>query len=377
MKQWTVLFLLVFATTFTDATASPHVNWMNNIPSERVINQLIIPGSHNSGTTEISASSKFSFSSDDPLPIWIEAILNILPKTMVQSIVAGWSKTQPFSIQQQLEDGIRYLDFRVCFFQNSLFISHFYLCHALLGDRLRSAFAQIASFAKNHPSEIILVDLNHIYNVGNSEEETRLVQLIQQYLGNFSIPNTYHPNDTMSQLRQSHRQLIIFMDSNQAITDPTAAQFAANDLWHDSAIYSPWPNASNMTDLKNALDMDIALRHQTYLTSDTFFVLQMIQTENTAEVVNGILYPAFAHTIEQFELPVNISLTNWINQYIAEYGVPTMNIVMQDWYTNRNGLVALAIQYDTQTIVTPEDENNAETQEKLAELKNWFGKKVH
>src|SRR3990167_3056746 len=102
------LLLCAFLTPailFADTT-----DWMSRIPPDRVFNQLIIPGTHDSGTYAISANSNYALTRDDPLPQWYEKISNWFP-AIFSGIAAGWAKTQPDTILQQLNAGIRYLDF--------------------------------------------------------------------------------------------------------------------------------------------------------------------------------------------------------------------------------------------------------------------------
>ena len=356
------IFIIFSVNIFADNN-----NWMSQIPNDRILNQLIIPGTHNSGSYNITGFSQFSLSSDNPLPIWIEEISNILPISLVRTIVAGWSKTQPYPITDQLNNGVRYLDFRVCNFQ-----SHLYLCHALISVRLKDTLQQIQTFVQNNPSEIILLDINHIYNVNNSADETQLVQLLQSYLGNIAIPNSYHTSDTMGTLRQSQRNVIILMDTNQPISDSNASQFSTQYLWHQSNINSPWPNVSDIPDLKNSLDTEVAFRAKTYASSNHFFVLQMIQTEGTDQVIDGILDPLqYPSTIQNYETPLNVVLNNWLNNDITTYGQPAINIVMQDWFTNQSPVVPLAIQYDTQSLASNNQLQNSDLNAKLAALRHW------
>jgi len=366
MKYKNITLILFFSLFSALNAIAANNNWMSEIPNDRILNQLIIPGSHDSGTYGIQPQSKFSLSPDDPLPIWIEAISNILPASLLTPIVAGWSKTQPYSITEQLNNGIRYLDFRVCYFQ-----SHFYLCHALISVRLKNALQQIQTFIQKNPSEIILLDINHVYNVTNSAEETQLVQLLQNTLENTAIPNSYKITDTMKTLLKSHHNVIIFMNTSQVITDPTAQQFAAKKLWSESKIDSPWPDAADMNDLKNTLDTEMAFRDKIYASANNLFVLQIIQTENTDEVIDGILNPSqYPNAIEPYELPVNQALGDWMNNYIAEYGPPPLNIIIQDWFTTGSPLVPLAIQYDTVSIPL-KNKLSSGAREKLRELKKW------
>lgn len=352
---------------FYHAAYANNANWMSQIPSDRIFNQLIIPGTHNSATASIQPQSPFSLSEDDPLPVWIEAISNILPISIVRPIVAGWSKTQPYSIKKQLNNGIRYLDFRVCYFQ-----SHLYTCHALISNRLKKPLHQIQEFIQSNPSEIVIVDLNHIYNVDNSDTENQLIHIIQNKLGNIAIPNTYHLSNTMNTLRQSKRNVIILMNLTQPITDPNAAAFAQQYVWPESNINSPWPNVTTVNDLKNKLDPEVAFRASTVSSSTSLFVLQLIQTENATQIIDGVLDPThYPNSIAPYEAPVNALLSTWLNGYIASDGANALNIVIQDWFTQDSPIVPLAIQYDSQTL-SPSLKSNDALHEKLLALQLWY-----
>lgn len=364
--------LSALLTYSANTVANNNSDWMSQIPNDRVMNQLIIPGTHNSGSYNITGLSKFSLSPDDPLPMWIDEISNILPISLVRIIVAGWSKTQPYSIAWQLNHGIRYLDFRVCLFQ-----SDFYLCHALLSIKLSDALAQIHQFVVAHPSEIVLVDLNHIYNVNSRADETRLVRLLHDQLGNDLIPNSFRPANTIGVLRQSKRNVIILIDTTHSITDPALQKFAVTQLWHQSNIDSPWPNQSNLADLKGTLDAEMAAHDKIYATANNFFVLQSIETEHINQVIDGILDPlSYPNNIQAYEQPLNNTLGVWLMGYIVLYGQPPMNIVIQDWCDKASDLVSLAIQYDLQEVSYSKDNVSEKTQNKLNALRVWYRKRM-
>lgn len=363
----TIIYTLTCLFFSYPAAYADNANWMSQIPNDRIFNQLIIPGTHNSATASIQPQSPFSLSGDDPLPAWIEEISNILPISIVRPIVAGWSKTQPYSIKKQLNNGIRYLDFRVCYFQ-----SHLYTCHALISNRLKKSLHQLQTFIHNNPSEIVIVDINHIYNVNSSDTETQLIQLLQNSLGDIAIPNTHQLSETIGSLRASKRNVIILMNLTQPINDPTAAEFAKHDIFAESNINSPWPNVTTVNDLKNKLDPEVAFRASSVSSSTSLFVLQMIQTESATQIIDGVLNPAqYPNRIQPYEAPVNALLSTWLNNYIASDGANALNIVIQDWFTKDSPIVPLAIQYDSQAI-SPSLKNNSALHEKLLALQAWY-----
>ena len=77
-------------------------NWMRNLPdvlrhNVPVIN-LAIPGSHDSGSYGINRRSKLA-------PDAEEVVQRIFP--FVPCVIRRWSKTQKYSIEDQLRNGIR------------------------------------------------------------------------------------------------------------------------------------------------------------------------------------------------------------------------------------------------------------------------------
>ncbi|OGT50718.1 MAG: hypothetical protein A3E84_00355 [Gammaproteobacteria bacterium RIFCSPHIGHO2_12_FULL_42_13] len=324
--------LLVFSNAiYAEITAA---NWMSRIPDHRIFNQLIIPGTHDSGTYAITSSAPYALSKDDPLPIWVEEIGNWLPSGMLGGVIAGWAKTQPYTILEQLNAGARYLDFRIDLFPGD---HQFYLSHAMLGVAFESALQQVQTFVSTHPTEIVIVDMNHIFNVSDTGTQQRLETLITQYLGKYAIPNTYHPTDTIGTLRE-HGQVIIILSN-------TLPNTPAPIFWQENnSIDSPWPNASSVDELHNKLNDEMIIRKTA--PHDKFFVLQMVQTETSSQVFDGIFYSSSPSTIERFEAPLNAVLNDWILQYMGQYGGGAVNIVLQDWFTTPSNILDIAMQYD-------------------------------
>lgn len=356
-----IIFILFFSLAMADNS-----NWMAQISDQRQLNQLIIPGTHDSGTNSITANSAFSTADDDALPSWLQDMMNILPSDMLKKIVVNWSKTQPLNITDQLNQGARYLDFRVSNETNG-----FYLSHTLVGDALQDALQAVHNFVLQHPSEIILIDINHVYNVKNADAENALIQLIQKNLQGQLISTHYHTTDTLSTLRQSGGNIILLMDITQPIVDPTLNTFATQYCWPQSNIHSPWPNVQNSAALKSTLDAEMALRDKTYENSVHFFVMQAIKTEDTTQVIDGILNPnSNPNDIQRYELPVNNVLPTWATGYETQYGNGPVNIVIQDWFDQSNTIVNLAIQYDTAPPTKRVTKNNRV--EKIEALKKFI-----
>lgn len=108
------------------ATSSP-ASWMSKIPDSKLLSELTIPGTHDSGTRSTTSGKMF-----------------------------GWT-TQTMSIRQQLESGIRFLDIRCRRYNGTLQVYHGMVAQDLdfrngIGDVCRQ-------FLTEHPSECILMSL--------------------------------------------------------------------------------------------------------------------------------------------------------------------------------------------------------------------------
>lgn len=98
--------------------------WMENITDETLINQILLPGTHDSGATI--------------------------------SIYDVSGKCQDLTIEEQLNLGVRFFDVRVKNIENQLFIYHSFINQELLYESLLD---DIYAFLDSHPSEAIIFSI--------------------------------------------------------------------------------------------------------------------------------------------------------------------------------------------------------------------------
>lgn len=77
---------------------------------------FVVLGSHNSATASLELSSPISIDQ----PYWLRP----LNCSMVKETVMNWSQTQKLTCLEQVQQGIRYFDLRVAYWQNEIVISH-------------------------------------------------------------------------------------------------------------------------------------------------------------------------------------------------------------------------------------------------------------
>ena len=125
-------------------------NWMHEIfasqPNKR-ITEITIPGTHESLSYDIDSSRPFS---STPIKIWSDSVVYKVGKEGI----ANFSKVQSNHILQQLEQGIRYLDFRIQVYEDRI-----YGFNHLVSGLLEPAVDGIATFVNKHPKELVFVDL--------------------------------------------------------------------------------------------------------------------------------------------------------------------------------------------------------------------------
>lgn len=119
---------------------------------------LCLPGSHNSGS--------YSLSVDMPMAPDAPEIARFFDSTSIRQLVKNWSRCQKVGIGEQLKLGIRYFDFRVAFRSES---GEFHAVHGLFGPKVTEMVLEILEFVSDHPKEILILDFNHFYAMGNAD----------------------------------------------------------------------------------------------------------------------------------------------------------------------------------------------------------------
>lgn len=90
-------------------------NWMSYIPDEKYINQINIPGTHDSGTFNLGSLTNNKITD------------YLLPGGIPLGQLSEYSQTQNLDIREQLDRGIRFFDIRLALINNES--KDLYLCH--------------------------------------------------------------------------------------------------------------------------------------------------------------------------------------------------------------------------------------------------------
>jgi hypothetical protein len=155
------------------ATSHP-ANWMGCVIAKdpgfanTPLSEVAIPGAHDSGTFNLSEKDFDTQSGSDCTSY--SPVFAADP-----TLVTKWSEAQNIDYTEQLNDGVRYFDVRVAYTGNAQ--QGWRIVHTQFSrDPLRSDINTIASWAKQHPAEVVIVDVQHLCydNAPNSAADTSL-----------------------------------------------------------------------------------------------------------------------------------------------------------------------------------------------------------
>ena len=159
-------------------------NKTDNIRTDRALgntplNEIFLPGSHDTMTYGMNQATvawgDLRFGPDCPFGKILDIInylLTYIPGVngIISSILQKWARAQQVNVLDQLNDGIRCLDMRMCVDNNNgnnknPGPSDIKFTHSLIIDvTLAQAIDQISEFHKHHPNEIIIIDFQYLLN---------------------------------------------------------------------------------------------------------------------------------------------------------------------------------------------------------------------
>lgn len=173
-------------------------NWMQNLPDNKYITQVSIPGTHDSGARYDPLGGPFT---------------------------ENTAKTQNLTIDQQLNIGIRYLDIRCKIAGESFAIHHGIVYQNLMfGDVINS----INNFLTNNPSEFILLSIK---KEDNNDSSSKFEEILQNYITNNLDNFLYHGSNTAFPKIQDIRGKIIMIKRFSGLP---IIGYDANSNWIDN-----------------------------------------------------------------------------------------------------------------------------------------------
>jgi hypothetical protein len=208
---------------------------------------LAIPGSHDSATPSAASDSDWFFKQNGSCSSWASEY-DATPGRVYDAAF-----TQAQTIPDQLDSGIRYLDLRLAYdvgsgsgkmsdpgdqwrFLHTLFVM----------SSLRGEVQDIANWARTHPNEVLIADMNHICtNHTSGPSEAQQMQLLANDLAapdkttGLSLCDVAYqlpagaamdtlPSTTLAAVRASGRNVILLTGSDQLL-NPNCGAFPLHD----------------------------------------------------------------------------------------------------------------------------------------------------
>jgi hypothetical protein len=146
----TLVVTLVVLLGESSAAVVDKQRWMANFQDARLKDLPIIPGTHHSSSRNVN--------------------------TNAVKLVEHWVRNQYMSIPDQLNNGVRYLDFRIDADSRDIWISH----NFIMSHRLRQSLESIKIFLNQNPTEVVLFVLRW----DHQPKSDNLKQILQTNLAN-------------------------------------------------------------------------------------------------------------------------------------------------------------------------------------------------
>ncbi|MEW1616183.1 MULTISPECIES: hypothetical protein [unclassified Streptomyces] len=177
--------------------------WMESnkdILGERPLNRIVMPGSHDAGSWSVTDRTGFCEKDGD-----------VDKAKLSSSITASVSVAQISPIAEQLNNGSRYLDLRVCKQNGRWFTHHAGAMGGLFHDPVtggRGELDEIAAWIRGHPDEIVTIELR---TPAADTENTEALELLRQAVGveRFADEDQLSPTSTYNQFMAAGANVVL------------------------------------------------------------------------------------------------------------------------------------------------------------------------
>jgi len=321
----------------------PHLQtcrWMEqywNIISDKRIYDVVLPGTHDSGS--------YSCSFENGVAPFAPKILRRKCLTRyMKNVAIDWTKTNEYNLLQQLMKGARYLDLRVCIStkDNEIRTEHF-----IYGETYDSLLDQIYDFIRTQPKEFIILDFSHfqkktLYSM-TIDDHKRFVSMIQNKIGKYLVTKTEISLTLDELLEKNHRIFAVYH------LDEIAYQYSY--LLPSQSMFNHWTNTQSSDTLIKALKKTVIEFDKDTHPNTVFFSLQSCITPNRRMIVNSIKQKYFnsckkkndntPKSLYDVAEEANAELIKWFESY--NNTIIPFNIVLVDYLEKYRNLVILII----------------------------------
>ncbi|MBF0207342.1 MAG: hypothetical protein HQK53_10685 [Oligoflexia bacterium] len=310
-----MIILMVMAYSVAGISIPTHPDWMERMShdiGQLSLNQVVMPGTHDSGTYGINESSPICTAD---ITKWAK---------LGAPVVARFARTQRVDYGRQLYAGIRYLDIRLCKQGRNIYTSH-----GMVSYPIFEQLELIRAFVLAYPKEIIILHFQHTY--GFSEKDKSDIQNMVKHLFSRQLAdrNDFSPTSVVNDFWSADKNVIaIFHERYWGDISNKESIFWSNN----STITNPWPNQIEVANAMNELDKNLEERDMLKL-----FVLQAVLTP--PEDNKTWWAKNFTSSNENIALQMNTAIISkfknhgWKNE--------KLNIVMYDFADNEELITSI------------------------------------
>jgi hypothetical protein len=277
------------ATTYNTPNFYKHTTskWMENLSEEekkKKMSEFILPGTHDSGANKIMWDKTPAIVNS----FWKKIVYKILKIPIIRNIAERWTVTQKFDISEQLQNGIRLLDFRLAKDVNG----DLHLSHSFIVADFKESIQKIKEFIDENPKEFItvLIKTDPLYHSVMTEQDIQKAHdIIKKELQKEAITSSENiQNHTLKSLQENGKNIIFH--SNFGDKAPLKST-----LFHEKLNYSGWSNAQRTKHILPGITKMLANKD----TADKFVHVSLNTTPNTRVILKKTLSPIRANLIKR------------------------------------------------------------------------------
>ena len=322
-------------------------SWMGDLASEISsipFSEVCLPGTHDSATYQFHDDLGASPDSDLTMAIQEKLVVNngesgegklgflgklgavigsTINNTALGLIFEKICKAQSLSVKEQLTSGIRYLDLRVVYHQDS---DQYYSCHGVYCVNMKTIIQDVNAFLTANPKEIVIMDFNHLYKMDGYHEA--FVNDLLTILGDRAADSSQlKPSSTLEEFWNTNAQAVILYQHGPSV------ESSGGKLWSQDHIHSPWPETHDIGLLETKLLDNVKSR-----SVDQFFVLQGILTPDGDLIKEELLVSNLCMSLASIASRVSPKVVEWVEEWKCE----KHNVVIVDHF-HECALVSLVI----------------------------------
>jgi hypothetical protein len=300
--------------------------WMKDMYDADVLKgktmlDLVVPGSHHIGEGPLYGD-QFYGSNHVALNTAIQAIDALAPLGIKASeVVEDWAICQNLTPYEQLAAGIRHMDLRVAFDDNTYpgppasGLQIWRSEHSIMGLPFQETLDSIAAFANEHPEEVLTMQMQALSNWQTESQQLELIAMVENAFGSKLLPAAAGLPE-MEAMMESGQTIIAIFPSSWVSLRPEW-------MWSSSMISSTWPNADNvpaMTDFNSRVAESYSANSEQY--EGRIYVVQWLMTASADAVVAGLLNPFAPKSLDDFARSANPELDSWVDGLIEKNQKP-------------------------------------------------------